>query len=219
MPEIMFAGPAGRLEGRYHLNENPKAPTVLVMHPHPKHGGTMNNKLTHILYRSFAQQGFHALRFNFRGVGKSEGTYDNGEGELNDAASALDWIQYHNTLSNRFWVAGFSFGAWVALQLLMRRPEIEGFIIINPPANLYDFSFLAPCPVVGQVIQTSDDPIVDVSYVDLLVARLRTHKGIFIDYQKIKSSDHFLKSETHTASQMILNFLDNKKYLEKKAVA
>ena len=92
------------------------------------------------------------LRFNFRGVGRSQGSFDHGIGELSDAAAALDWAQTINPEARACWIAGFSFGAWIGMQLLMRRPEIEGFISVAPPANLYDFSFLAPCPSSGLII-------------------------------------------------------------------
>ena len=111
MPEVIFNGSAGRIEGRYYAGREKDAPIALILHPHPKHGGTMNNKIVYGLYRCFVDQGFSTLRFNFRGVGRSEGCYDNGEGELSDAASALDWLQSTHPHVSRFWVAGFSFGA------------------------------------------------------------------------------------------------------------
>ena len=95
------------------------------------------------------RRGFATLRFNFRGVGKSQGVFDNGIGELSDAASALDWVQQIHPEARTTWIAGFSFGAWIGMQLLMRRPEVRGFISIAPPANMYDFTFLAPCPSSG----------------------------------------------------------------------
>ncbi len=141
MPEIILNGPAGRIEARYLPSPDPKAPVAIILHPHPRHGGSMNNKVTYLTYQSFVEKGFTVLRFNFRGVGKSEGTYDDGEGELSDAAAIIDWFQTFRPNARSFWVAGFSFGAWIGMQLLMRRPEIRGFISIAPPANLYDFSF------------------------------------------------------------------------------
>ncbi|MCX7338648.1 MAG: alpha/beta hydrolase [Alphaproteobacteria bacterium] len=197
MPEIIFSGPAGRIEGRYHPSKEKDAPIALILHPHPKHGGTMNNKIVYALYRCFAEHGFSALRFNFRGVGRSEGSYDNGEGELSDAAAALDWLQATHPNARSFWVAGFSFGAWIAMQLLMRRPELEGFISVSPPVNLYDFSFLAPCPVSGQIIQGGNDPIVSHAAVEGLVTKLRNQKGIDIDYAFVKDADHFFVDHMH----------------------
>ena len=139
MPEIILNGPEGRLEGRYQQSATPNAPIALMLHPHPQHGGTMNNKVVYSLYQSFQRQGFSVLRFNFRGVGRSQGKFDRGEGELSDAAAALDWLQSWNQNAAQCWIAGFSFGAWIGMQLLMRRPEISGFISVAPPANVYDF--------------------------------------------------------------------------------
>ena len=153
MPEVIFPGPEGRLEGRFHPGTRPRAPVAMILHSHPQAGGTMNNKIVQLLYQTFVKRGFATLRFNFRGVGKSQGTFDNGIGELSDAASALDWVQQIHPEAETTWVAGVSFGAWIGMQLLMRRPEIKGFISIAPPANMYDFSFLAPCPSSGIIIQ------------------------------------------------------------------
>ena len=146
MPDVIFNGPEGRLEGRYQHAKKDDAPVALILHPHPQHGGTMNNKVVYSLYHSFARRGFSTLRFNFRGVGRSQGYFDNGPGELSDAATALDWLQIAKPDSRACWIVGVSFGTWIAMQLLMRRPEIDSFICVAPPANLYDYSFLAPCP-------------------------------------------------------------------------
>src|SRR6202789_4387620 len=79
-------------------------------------------------FSSVPQRRFSVLRFKFRGGGRSPGSFDHGTGELSDAASALDWAQTINPEARACWVAGFSFGAWIGMQLLMRRPEVEGFI-------------------------------------------------------------------------------------------
>ena len=101
-----------------------------MLHPHPQFGGTMNNKNVYDLFYMYQKRGITTLRFNFRGVGRSQGVYDEGIGELSDAASALDYLQAMNPNAKHCWVAGFSFGAWIGMQLLMRRPEVEGFISI-----------------------------------------------------------------------------------------
>ena len=116
MPEVIFNGSDGRLEGRYVHGEGPTAPLALVLHPHPQHGGTMNNRTVYSMFHMFVKRGFSVLRFNFRGVGRSQGVFDHGQGELRDAAAALDWMQQHNPNSTGCWVAGFSFGAWIAMQ-------------------------------------------------------------------------------------------------------
>ncbi len=162
MPEVIINGPEGRIEARYHHGRGPTSGMAVVLHPHPQHGGTMNNKLVYALYQTFVRNGFSTLRFNFRGVGRSQGSFDRGEGELSDAASALDWLQTYNPNAGTCWVAGFSFGAWIGMQLLMRRPEIESFVAVAPPANVYDFTFLAPCPSSGLILQGDQDTVVPV---------------------------------------------------------
>ena len=123
MPEIIFPGPEGRLHGRFHPQQSSDAPIAIILHPHPQYGGSMNNKVVYNLHYTFFNLGFSCLRFNFRGIGKSQGQFDQGVGELSDAASTLDYLQLHVPNARSCWVAGFSFGAWIAMQLLMRRPE------------------------------------------------------------------------------------------------
>jgi len=208
MPEVNFNGPEGRLEGRYYPSNRPNAPVALLLHPHPQHGGTMNNKIVYSMYQIFIKHGFSSLRFNFRGVGRSQGQFDNGQGELSDAASALDWMQSQNPNTSSCWIAGFSFGAWVAMQLMMRRPEIQGFISVAPPASMYDFSFLAPCPASGMIIHGNKDEIIPQSSVDKLAQKLQKQKNITIDYRTIKGSDHFFNNHLDTLNGHIEEYLD-----------
>ena len=191
MPEVNISGPSGRLEGRFHPQKNENAPVAIILHPHPKFGGTMNNKVVYNLHYCFFNLGFTCLRFNFRGVGKSEGEFDDGLGELADAASALDFLQANTPNSNACWVIGFSFGSWIGMQLLMRRPEISGFISVSPPANTYDFSFLAPCPSSGLIINGSLDRLVPPSDIKSLSDRLKLQKGIQVAHKEIEGADHF----------------------------
>ena len=111
MPEILLNGPVGRLEARYTHNNNSNGPSILILHAHPGHGGNMNNNLSLMLHKFFSDNGFSSLRFNFRGVGKSDGEHDGSEGELADSAIALDWLQNQNPESKEYWVCGISFGA------------------------------------------------------------------------------------------------------------
>ncbi len=208
MPEVIFNGPEGRLEGRYHHSKDQNAPIALMLHPHPRHGGTMNNKVIHGLYQSFVQRGFSTLRFNFRGVGRSQGQFDGGLGELSDAASALDWMQGYNPNTTACWVAGFSFGAWIGMQLMMRRPEIRGFVSIAPPASLHDFSFLAPCPSSGLIIHGDRDNVIPLDSVDKLADKLSSQKNITIDYRVIKGAGHFFTDNREILSELVGKYLD-----------
>ena len=112
----------------------------------------MNNKVVVETFHTFMDNDFSVCRVNFRGVGKSDGEFDNGQGELADAAAALDWLERENFDNSQCWVSGFSFGSLIAMQLLMRRPEINRFIAISPQPNVYDFSFLSPCPSSGMEV-------------------------------------------------------------------
>lgn len=208
MPEVIISGPEGRLQGRYQAGKVPDSPIALVLHPHPQHGGTMNNKVVYSAYQTFAKRDYAVLRFNFRGVGRSLGTYDRGEGELSDAAAALDWLQSTNPNAKACWITGFSFGAWIGMQLLMRRPEISGFISISPPANLYDFSFLAPCPASGLILQGDKDTVVPHDSVSQLVEKLSRQKGIKIDYRLQPGIDHFYQNRLDVIEENMTSYLD-----------
>ena len=134
--EIFIPGPAGRLEAKYYKSKKTTSPIALVLHPHPQYGGTMNNKVVVQTFHNFLENDFSVCRVNFRGVGKSDGDFDNGQGELADAAAALDWLERENFDNSQCWIAGFSFGSLIAMQLLMRRPEVNRFIAISPQPNV-----------------------------------------------------------------------------------
>jgi len=206
MAEIYFNGPVGRIEGRYTGSLNKKAPLALVLHPHPLYGGTMNDKVVYAIYKSLVERGFTTLRINFRSVGRSQGAFDNGIGEMSDAATALDWLQLNNTDSTTNLIAGFSFGAWIAMQLIMRRPEINNFIAVSPPVNKYDFSFLSPCPIPGLILQGDQDSIVPEKPVHDLAKR-HHHK---IEYKTVHQADHFFRGKIDLLSRAINEYLDQK---------
>ncbi len=218
MPDVIFNGPEGRLEGRYHQSRTPNAPLALLLHPHPKYGGTMNNRVTYQLFNAFTERGFSALRFNFRGVGRSQGVYDDGVGELSDAAAALDWLQASNPDAPQCWIGGFSFGAWIGMQLLMRRPEITGFLSIAPPASMYDFTFLAPCPVSGLMVHGGDDDVVPEESVATLVHKLSNQRAITIDYHVVPGANHFFTDKIDEMTACVDEFLD-KALAEQAALA
>ena len=209
MPEVIFNGPEGRLEGRYHPSDDPQAPCALILPPHPKAGGHMDHRIPVAMYEQYKRRGFSVLRFNFRGVGRSVGEYDNGQGELQDAAYALDYMQSFNQNAPFSWVSGYSFGAWIGMQLLMRRPEIAGFISMSLPTNTYDFAFLAPCPASGLVTYGSQDPIVPCDDVDRVVSKIRVQKGHEIETFRIEGADHFYTDHLEQALDVIEDYLDD----------
>jgi alpha/beta superfamily hydrolase len=191
MQEVFINGHAGRLEGRFHRSENPRAPVALIMHPHPSYGGTMNNRVTYATFQAFVNMGFSVLRFNYRGVGYSQGVVDGtAAGELADAIIALDWLQTTAAESTECWIAGYSFWSYIAAQVLMRRPEIKGFVFISPPVDSYGFEFLSPCPASGLIIQGNKDEFITESSVLALAEHLAAHQLITIDYKVVDGGDH-----------------------------
>jgi hypothetical protein len=221
MPDVIFNGPEGRLEGRYLAAKQHNAPIALMLHPHPQHGGTMNNKVVYSLFHAFARQGFSVLRFNFRGVGRSQGVYDRGEGELSDAASALDWMQSINPNAPYCWIAGFSFGAWIGMQLLMRRPEIAAFVTVSPPAGMFDFSFLAPCPTSGLILHGGADQLIPEANVRKLIDKLQHQRDIVIDYRLVPGANHFFTEHMDELGAEVEDYIatnrDNLPVQEKRA--
>jgi alpha/beta superfamily hydrolase len=133
-----------------------------------------------------------------------------GIGELADAATALDWLQATNPQASQFWVAGYSFGAYIGMQLLMRRPETDGFISVSPPTNMYDFSFLAPCPASGLILHGQADTIVPPVEVERVVSKLRTQKGIVIDYELVEGANHFWAEKLSAVEGHVGDYLDKR---------
>jgi alpha/beta superfamily hydrolase len=176
----------------------------------------MNNKVVYTLFHTFARLGFSTLRFNFRGVGRSQGTFSRGEGELSDAASALDWLQTYNPNARGCWIAGFSFGAWISMQLLMRRPEISGFIAVAPPANLFDFTFLAPCPASGLIVHGNSDDVVPQEAVQKLVDKLKHQKDIHIQFKVADGANHFFADQMDQLAEIVTDYLTHRLQPEKQ---
>ena len=208
--EIFIPGPSGRIQAKYSKSKQLGAPVALVLSPHPQYGGTMNNKIVYETYNCFYKKNFSVIRINFRGVEKSEGTFDNGQGELSDAAAALDWIEKENPGYSQCWVSGFSFGALICMQLIMRRPEVNKFITISPQPNLYDFTFLSPCPISGIIIFGKNDELVQPDSIFNLKKRLSIQKNIEVKFESIANANHFFKNKEKELSESINQYIKEK---------
>jgi hypothetical protein len=156
---LSIAGPAGKLEALLQEHESrDHAIVALVCHPHPLYGGTMHNKVVHRAAAVLHAMGAAALRFNFRGAGKSAGRHDGGDGELEDARAALGFLTERYPHARR-WVAGFSFGAWIASRLAAAEPGIERLILIAPPVLNSSFTGLESLAVPKLALQGTDDDV------------------------------------------------------------
>ena len=211
--EVFINGPDGKLEAKYIQSKRENAPIALILHPHPEYGGTMNNKVVYNTYHTFLKNGFSVCRFNFRGVGRSEGKFENGLGELADAAAALDYVQRNNPNSNESWVIGFSFGALICMQLLMRRPEIFRFIAISPQPNIFDFNFLAPCPTSGLVVYGNNDQLVPKESIEQLKVKLVNQKNITVEFKELDNANHSFSNKNDEFNDALNNYIKKESIL------
>lgn len=157
----LIPGASGQLEV---LTEYPEryadnSPIAVVCHPHPLYGGTMANKVVHILSDAFIEMGVPTLRFNFRGVGKSEGRFDAGKGEGNDLLAAISWFRERHP-NAPLWLAGFSFGAYVAA-CMHRESAAERLLLVAPPVTLFDFADCQRVDIPWVVVQGGKDEIIN----------------------------------------------------------
>jgi hypothetical protein len=158
---LRLAGPAGVIEAAV---ERPKPDdarrgVAVIGHPHPPDGGTMNNKVVTTIARALAECGIASVRFNFRGVGASEGEYDQGRGETLDYLAVAQWLQAQRP-NDALWLAGFSFGSWVALRAARQLP-VQQMVCIAPPVGFRDFTGVPPPPCPWLVVQGEADDVVE----------------------------------------------------------
>jgi len=184
---LFIAGPAGRLEALLEEPED-RAPleAALVCHPHPQHGGTMHNKVVYRVARGLRQAGAVVLRFNYRGVNRSEGVYDQGEGEIEDARACLAWLrerypQLPCTL------AGFSFGSRIVLRIGCAQKGARRVIAAGFPTIYNDTGYLDHCTVPRVFVQSTHDQYGPAADLEKLVAGLPEPKRLIL----IEAADHF----------------------------
>jgi len=152
---VLVAGPAGQIECAIDLPATPPIGTAVVCHPHPQHGGTMDNKVVQTLARSLLQLGWRSVRFNFRGIGASQGAWNDGVGEIDDALAVIGAFA-----DRSFMLAGFSFGAYVASQAAARLPEgarPQRMVLVGPSTERQQ---MAPVPADTVVIHGETDDVV-----------------------------------------------------------
>ena len=156
---LELQGPAGRIEALLQEREgNEPAFVAVVCHPHPLYGGTMHNKVTHRVAATLFARGAVVVRFNFRGVGRSEGVHDRGRGELQDALVVLDWLRRRHPAAPA-WSAGFSFGSWVASRLAASDAAVERLVLVAPPVHTQTFEEMRVAIVRKLVVQGSADQV------------------------------------------------------------
>lgn len=168
--QLFIPGPVGQLEAELSVPDTYQTgdPVAVVCHPHSLYGDSLRNKVVHILADTLTAMGVASLRFNFRGVGKSEGAFDQGQGEQEDLSAAVSWLKEHFPTAPH-WLAGFSFGAFVAYRA-HRRVNAQRLLLVAPPVSLFVFGRPEPVTIPWLVIQGAEDEIVPSREVENWVA-------------------------------------------------
>jgi alpha/beta superfamily hydrolase len=185
----LLDGPAGKLEALLEEPEDQEPHSAaLVCHPHPSHGGTMHNKVVYRIARGLRRRGYVVLRFNYRGVNLSEGVYDHGEGELEDARTALTWLRERYP-SLPYALAGFSFGSRIALRLACALQDAQCVIAVGFVSKYAGEPYLADCRVTRVFISSTNDEFAQADELRKVVEALPEPKRLVL----VSAEDHFFK--------------------------
>lgn len=158
MENLLIQGPAGSLEAALEMPIDPGAAVAILCHPHPLYGGSMNDAVLGLVGEALAEVGVNPLRFNFRGVGASQGGFDEGRGEVGDLLAVIDWAQAQG--AGAIWQAGYSFGAHIVCQALPQASQPARLLLVAPPTAAMDMRLQAPpCPL--DVFAGDSDQFVD----------------------------------------------------------
>jgi alpha/beta superfamily hydrolase len=202
---LFLAGPAGRLEAL--LWTSPAADpnfVAVVCHPHPLFGGTMHNKVVYQAAKALHQHGASVLRFNFRGVGQSEGVYDHGQGEQGDVRAAIDYLA-DEFPGRPILVAGFSFGSSVGLRVGCGDARVVQLIGMGLPVDNIDFSFLRGCSKPKLLIQGGNDQFGSRASMDALFATIPEPKRLVV----VDGADHFFTGKLDAVGSAIDTWLND----------
>ncbi len=199
--QVMFPADGLVLEGDLHLSATPEQAAV-VCHPHPQYGGDMDNNVVLALAGALQDAGWATLRFNFRGVGKSAGIYGDGVDEAKDARAAVRYLQERTALP-RVTLAGYSFGAMVALEAGAEMPEVDQLIAVAPPLGFFDLRSLAACAKPKLFIVGGRDPFCGLSAFRALYAELAAPKASV----EIPDADHFFWGADDSIREAVASFL------------
>ncbi len=195
---------AGEVKIEGMVDNAPGKKAVIVTHPHPLYGGDMSNNVVEAVVQAYRQKGYTTFRFNFRGVGQSEGNYDEGIGEQEDVRAGLSYL--NGLGKSSIDLAGYSFGAWVNALGLKSFDHAKRIIMVSPPVNFIDFSFLGYDAKIQLVIAGSEDDIAPPGMI----------KGMLKDWNPevhfsiIQGADHFYGGKTDELKKIIRNFIDGK---------
>jgi len=193
---------AGNVKLEALLDDLPGSKGVVITHPHPLYGGEMHNHVVEAVLEIYRSRGYSTLRFNFRGVGRSQGAHDQGQGEQEDVASALAFMK--SLGKKEIDLAGYSFGAWVNARGIEKYHTARRLVMVSPPVTFVDFGFLKAESRIGLVVTGSLDEIADPLQVERLIFGWNPEALLRI----IPDADHFYGGRTRELQAAIADFLD-----------
>lgn len=200
--KLFIDGPVGRLEAVLERpGEGALEGCAVVCHPHPQHGGTMHNKVAHTLARALVRSGFEVLRFNFRGTEGSEGEFDDGVGELDDALAAIEFMRSRHG-SYPLWLAGFSFGAAIAVKAAVAT-HVDGLVSVAPAISRFAAGLETQPDCPWLIIQGDEDELVDVAETVAWVDGLAPGPELLI----INGGEHFFHGRLSELRSAVMNFV------------
>jgi alpha/beta superfamily hydrolase len=198
---LSFPGPVGALEGLLDDAHQPRA-AVVFAHPLPTHGGTMHTKAVYQGAKGLLRIGCAVLRFNFRGVGKSAGSFDEGQGEMEDYGAALDFMAARYP-GRPLWAAGFSFGSWIALETAAVDPRVSILIGLAPPVTRYNFAKTLETVKPKFFIQGNLDELCPMKDLWAFYGRLKEPKEIVV----IDGANHLFEGKTPEVGEALEDLL------------
>jgi len=197
---VIFKSQDVTIEGL--ISESPGRNGVVVTHPHPQYGGEMRNNVVESVVRAYGEKGYATLRFNFRGVGRSEGRYDNGRGEQEDVRAAVAHLTQLGMTSID--LTGYSFGAWVNAKCIDSLTDVGRMVMVSPPVNFLDFSFLKSCPKIRLVIAGSEDEIAPPAMIEKILLVWNPESEL----KAINGADHFYWGKTGEIEAIIGDLIE-----------
>lgn len=184
------------------LNKNTGSSAVVICHPHPLYGGNMDNMVVTAIADIFFKTGFTTLRFNFRGVGGSKGTYDDGIGEQEDVRSAVQYLEDNSY--TEIWLAGYSFGSKITASVVSNGIQIKDHVMVSPPVNFMSFEDVSTLPQTGLIITGEQD---DFAPPDMVKQHIDKW-GIQPEFEVIENGDHFFSAGIQELKDIIQTHLE-----------
>ena len=196
-------GPAGPLEALLDVPEGEPRAVAVFGHPHPLHGGTMHTKALYQAAKAMPRIGVAALRFNFRGVGRSAGTFDSGPGEKDGLSAPPSSFAHDRFPDLPIWAAGMSFGSWVAMTVGAEDPRVSLLLGIAPPVDRYDFDVLRTCTLPKFIVHGEADELISIKEIRKFYAQLPEPKELVT----IEDANHLFEGKTSLVGEAVEDLL------------